>query len=227
MQSSGWFRYLLSFLRPQVVERLQNDLNPMLEVAYENGRLQLHGATVNYSFGNLQKVFRSAFEHYRVLQRRPARVLILGFGAGSVAQLLLERPYDFELTGVEHDPAVLALGQRYFRLDELLRQLKPELVVEDAVEFVKQESRVWDLVIVDLFVDDTVPTTAQQPSFLEALRGILADKGLLMFNFIADTREKQLAFDQFRELFGVFFPAFEVYKVFGNRVLVVDSAALV
>jgi len=51
-------------------------------------------------------------------ERSPWRVLVLGLGAGTVARVLAGEERDIKVTGVELDPAVVDLGQKYFALSE-------------------------------------------------------------------------------------------------------------
>src|SRR5258708_17906776 len=51
----------------------------------------------------------------------PGRALLLGLGAGTVAQLLARRCPDTALVGVERDPEVLVVAREAFALDSLAR----------------------------------------------------------------------------------------------------------
>ncbi len=79
---------------------------------------------------------------------RPRRVLLLGLGAGSVARALRALDPEAEIVGVELNPEVLRLARRHFDLDEL----GLELVVGDALEYLRRERRRFDLIVEDLFV---------------------------------------------------------------------------
>ena len=79
---------------------------------------------------------------------RPRRVLLLGLAAGSVARAVRALDPDAELVGVELDREVIRLARRHFGLD----RLGIELVVGDALEFLRHDPRRFDLVVEDLFV---------------------------------------------------------------------------
>lgn len=221
----SWIQRFRSYLRPIVIERRSTEHNPHLEVALENGKLVLNAQRVNYSFGSLQRVFRSVFDHYNVRNRPIKRVLMLGFGAGSIAELLLEYGKAYQITGVEVDAEVIDLAKKYFNLMQLEERFALEIVVQNAITFAKEESRTWDLVLVDLFIDDLVPALAQKPAFLEDLRGLVAPKGMVIFNRITDSPLGKETQQQFLELFRIFFPFYEVYHTLGNSLTVVDLAA--
>ena len=79
---------------------------------------------------------------------RPRRVLLLGLAAGSVARALRALDPEAEIVGVERNPEVLRLARRHFDLD----RLGVELVVGDALEYLRRERRRFDLIVEDLFV---------------------------------------------------------------------------
>jgi spermidine synthase len=82
-----------------------------------------------------------------VRTRRP-RVLLLGLAAGSVARAIRALAPAAEIVGVEIDREVLRAARRVFGLGELC----VEVVVDDALRFLRRERRRFDLVVEDLFV---------------------------------------------------------------------------
>lgn len=98
-----------------------------------------------------------------LLERRPRRqVLLLGLGAGSVAQAVRALDPDARIVGVELDPGVVRLARRHFGLD----RLGVELVIGDALEFLKRDRQRFDLIVEDLFVGP--PRTVRKPQWLLA-----------------------------------------------------------
>ena len=79
---------------------------------------------------------------------RPRRVLLLGLAAGSVGRALRALDPDAEIVGVELDREVLRLARLHFGLG----RLGIEIVVGDALEFLRHERRRFDLIVEDLFV---------------------------------------------------------------------------
>ena len=139
----------------------------------------LNSQNVNYSFGKLDKVFRSAFEQLELEQRAVESVLLLGLGAGNVPQLLRKSNPKAKVTALEFDPEVIRLGKQYFGLSDLPNL---EIVIGDAFQFIPTCTVTFDLIIVDLFVDEEVPEAASSQDFLENLALLLSKNGLLVFN---------------------------------------------
>lgn len=176
------WRYIKSYFREEVVEHGNSTISPGLQVWYAYGRYMLNTANVNYSFGRLDKVFRSAFRQLRVEQRGMKRVLLLGLGAGNVPAILREVDPGIEVVAVEIDPEVVRLGRTYFGLQE-----GPGLRVEiaDAIDWVAGCRERFDMVVVDLFVDAEVPAAACKPTFLLRLADLIGPGGLVVFNRLA------------------------------------------
>jgi spermidine synthase len=81
-------------------------------------------------------------------RKRPRRVLLLGLAAGSVGRAVRVLDPDAEIVGVERDREVVRLARRHFDLD----RLRIELVIGDALEYLRRERRRFDLIVEDLFV---------------------------------------------------------------------------
>jgi len=177
------WNYLLSFVTGRIIETAPGDPNPCLEVQLVNGRYVLNTRKVNYSFGNLHKVFREAFRQVHIESYPIRTVLILGFGAGSVASILLdEYGMPCTVTGVEADAQVVRLYEKYFR-----RTGHPVTVVNaDAFHFMTNNRATFDLIVVDIFVDDVVPPLFETLEFLVMLKNASSPGGLAIFNKMVD-----------------------------------------
>ena len=194
--------FLRSYLSQQVLDRSRPGVHPPVRVVMRNGRKRLDGPTVNYSFGTLHEIFAEALRHVDLRAAAPRSVLLLGLGAGSVVTLLRrEHRIQAPIVAVEVDAEVVRLGAEHFGLS---RWLNLEVVVGDALEFVTTDRRQFDLVLVDVFVDASVPAPFRQRSFLAALRERLSPGGLLLHNLIADAAHQEDLTDFERQIATVF-----------------------
>jgi spermidine synthase len=119
----------------------------------------------------------------------PGRALLLGLGAGTVAQLLAQRCPDTALVGVERDPEVLVVAREAFALDSLARL---EIVEADAFTWVAEHAvsapGTFDLICLDLFeAGRLAPGTLATP-FLRQLAVLLAPGGTLTVNLMVTAR---------------------------------------
>jgi predicted O-methyltransferase YrrM len=212
--SSRLFQKLKSFVSDNIIETRPSTISGELEVWYQNGKYVLHSPDANYSFDTLHRVFQKAFKRFEVKKRNPKNVLVLGFGAGSVATILCdELKLSPHITGVELDPEIIALAKKYFDLD---RFSKLSIHLGDAAEFVQQEKTVYDLVVSDVFVDKQIPENLIQESYIENLIRLTAIGGMGMMNIIVETKAQREAQKQIIHWFnnrGVQTEAFRVSSI--------------
>ncbi len=116
-------------------------------------------------------------------ETRRRRLLILGLGGGAAAHWLRELAPRAEIIGVERDHEVADAARRYFGVD----RLRVDVVVADALQFLRQERRRFDLIIEDVFVGPNrsirKPPWLPEPG-LELVWRRLAPGGLLACNTI-------------------------------------------
>jgi spermidine synthase len=220
-ERANLLRLAQSYLVKRILDSRSTPHNPVLEVVLVNGRCVLNSRSVNYSFGSLHRVFEEAFARLHLEKHRFRDALLLGCGAGSVVQILRGRySSDCAITAVEIDPVVIELAREHFLID---RVKGLEIVCADAREFVEHEKRRFDLVVVDLFVDDQVPAPFRTREFLESLRKLLAPGGWLVFNAIDDTKEAEAEADELERSLNVVFPGFTRLDLTGNRIFRVTA----
>ncbi len=172
---------LFSWIWPVRVKRLKGKLSPVLEITFENGKKVLNAGEVNYSFGALHDVFRVALQKAKVVEHPPEQVLILGFGAGSVASILVEEyGFDPQITGVEADPEVIRLAREEFRAEQRFPSL--DLENTTAERFVATTDKKFDLIAVDVFVEAEVPESCRTDEFLAGLYKCLLPGGRVVYN---------------------------------------------
>jgi spermidine synthase len=169
-----------------------------------NGKYMLNSLNSNYSCGMLQKVFEIEFDKIKLKERKIKDVLVLGFGAGSVASILLEDyKMDCNITGVEKDEKVISLGLKYFNTS---RFKNTNVINADAVDFMMQNKELFDLVVIDVYVDNLVPQSCETESFLKQVKKSLHINGLVVFNKmifdeVSDRSAKRL-FETFSRVMG-------------------------
>lgn len=176
--------------------RCHSPLNGHLEVWYRSGKPMLTTPNTTYSYGTLYQMFKQIFQEIQLEQKSIQRVLILGFGVGSVASVLLEDlAIDCEIDAVEHDPEIIHLGKRYFNTQRFGKRLS--IFQEDAYAFIHQCAKRYDLILVDLFRDTEVPLKFQSNPFIEKICQLAHPQGMVLFNKITHTG---IQIDQYRYL---------------------------
>ncbi len=203
MQAPHW-KKLLSHLFELHIESAPSSYNPHLYVSLKGGRYQLSTANAVYSYENLYTNFLYAFRQIGLEQLPVQDVLVLGLGLGSIPQML-EQDFGcaYRYTAVEVDENVIYLANRY-GLDELSSPITT--ICADAYTYMLQNEEPYDMICMDIFLDDVVPAEFESPEFLDALRSSLSPGGLLLYNRLAAKPED---LRQAREFFeGPFLAAF-------------------
>lgn len=171
---------IISYIIPITLEKCKGDITPQLEVTIENGIYVLNTKQVNYSFGGLHKVFEYIFEKEKIEELKIKNVLILGFGAGDVADMLLKKyRFNCSIIGVEKDPVVIKLTKKYFNIQQFNTIT---LLNRGAFDFVQSCEQQFDLIVIDVFVDAKVPKIIDQESFLCHIKRLKANSGIIFFN---------------------------------------------
>lgn len=154
-----------------------------LKLAYESGHLVVNSARANQSWGALHEVWQQCFTEERIAESNPGNVLILGFGAGSIASILRkELALKSAITGVDGDPVMLDLARRTFQIERLGRL---RLVEMDAMEFLTRVNGSFDLVLVDLFHELDLAPGVDEADFTDRLAECTGPDGKLCFNTVA------------------------------------------
>jgi len=191
------FRQILSFLYPQVLEKINSPISGEIKVIEQFGKRRLEIGGMTQSGGIVKEIWEKGLREIRryndiTRQRykdtRMERVLVLGLGGGDVVRILISnikyQISNINITGVEINPEIIRFGKKYFGLGRIKNL---EIVIADAVRFVNQQfSRLtiqpFDLILVDLYQGREIPAGCQGERFLQSLKGLRGLKGLIVFN---------------------------------------------
>lgn len=207
--------YLSSFAGEQLIAHYPSKVGPDIEVCLINGRYQINAGSVNYSFGPLHDAFRRYFNIDPPLLDKDASILILGFGAGSVASILRsERNLPNPITGIELDEMMVKAGQDHFNIGKLV---DVEIVIDDAYEFIKNCERQFGLIVVDIYIDDEVPEKFMTQDFIAELSRCINSGGKLVFNKLVSDKKTASELEQLEKVFRSFFNEVKTIKIPINK----------
>jgi len=172
---------ILSYLIPIKIHTEKSTLSKTLEVTWANGNLVLDSENTNYSYGSLQRVLKYGLKKIGFSKiKKMENVLVLGVAGGSVIKTLInDIKYQGKITGVDIDPDIIKLANTYFKLNEI-PQL--QIVISDAFEFTLKTKEKYDLVIIDVFQDTTMPNFLFESFFINRICVLLKSKGYILFN---------------------------------------------
>ena len=197
-----FLKKFLSYLVPYRIEQQSGKVTPILEVTLESGKLVLNTDKVNYSYGSLGEIFERTFKQIELTKRKVNKALILGFGVGNVASLIEKSCTGSKIIGVDFDEVVIELGKKYFSTEKI-----KNLTVHhaDAYDFILKHKDSYDLIVVDLFVDDYTPTRFSEKIIMEAIEKNLSKNGLVCFNrFVNTEKNKAYTLELIQSITAVF-----------------------
>lgn len=213
------FTRMLSYLTEIQIEFIQSDYNTDLQVLLKNGRYQLCTPHAIYSYADKYDNFRLTFERLQLETNTINNVLLLGFGLGSIPYML-EKKFGkkYAYTGVELDEAVIYLASKYV-MDELKSEI--ELIHADAYAFISQNKIKYDLICIDIFIDDKIPEIFLTKEFLCLASETLSKNGCLLFNHLAhNVSDITQAKAYFNDIFSKVFPDGSYLDVNKNMLMV-------
>ena len=168
---------------------------------------------ITQSGGVVRDVWKSTLKKLKRQISDVKTCLILGLGGGSAAKLVGKFWPEVRITGVEIDPIMIKLGEKYMDLDKT----KTKVIIEDAFEFCTSHwpaspiqggslSTVhYDLILIDLYIGDKMPKKFEQKRFFRLVSGLLNEGGVAIFNrlYFGDKRPGTMRFgDRLGKIFS-------------------------
>lgn len=172
---------LFSYFIPINVYKKNSAVSQSLEVTWNNGELVLDSKNTNYSFGSLQRILRKGLKYIGYERIRNFKnILVLGVAAGSVIKTLVDEiKFEGKITGVEIDKEIITIANDFFKLDTIPNL---EIIIDDAFEFVLKTKDKYDLIIIDIFQDTTMPNFLFEDFFINRINYLLKTNGFILFN---------------------------------------------
>ena len=171
----------LSYFIPITIHKKNSTFSKSLEVTWNYGELVLDSANTNYSFGSLQRILKKGLKYIGFERiKKFESVLVLGVAGGSVIKTLVhDIHFKGNITGVEIDKEVIQIAKDYFKIDAINNL---NLVHDDAFEFVLKTTQKYDLIIIDVFQDTTMPNFLFEDFFIQRINNLLNINGFILFN---------------------------------------------
>ena len=163
--------------------------------------IQVEGLT--QSGGVMYSVWNTVLKKVKKETDIVGNALILGLGGGDAARLINKYWPEAKITGIEIDPEMVKLGQKYLGLDKSEVSIK----IQDARNFVKSQVKAkkkYDLILIDVYVGYEVPKKFTEKEFIKQVLKLTNKDGLAIFNRLYFGDKRKLAEIFHRELIKVF-----------------------
>jgi spermidine synthase len=195
-----WVSILASYIFPIRLKKRISTISGTLEINLVNGQRILDTEVSNYSYGALQRILRKGLFEMGMDDPNIRMILLLGLGGGSVIQTLREEfSCTAHITAVDIDPKVIAIAKDEFRID---RFADISIIEADAADYVFNAPELFDLIIVDVFIGNTIPTDFKTAKFIHSVCNKMKQGGKLLYNImnltmnLGEVRAIQEAFNE-------------------------------
>lgn len=163
---------ILSYLFPQKLEEISSPINGKIIVEKFRGKISVKVGGLSQSGGMVENLWNEALPEIKII---PKKILILGLGSGTLANLLLEKNPKAKITGVEIDKIMPILGRKYFNLKNNIK-----IKITDAEKYIDRNK--YDLIFIDLYLGENFPKKFEDNKFLLKIKRKSTKNGFVIFN---------------------------------------------
>ena len=159
-----------------------------------------------------------------LLKPEPKSILVAGLGGGSIPITLTELFPDAEIDVVEVDQAVVNVAEQFFFFEE---NPNMKVAVADARVFIKRAGllgKKYDYIVLDAFGGDYIPEHLLTLEFLQEVKAIMAEDGVLVANTFSTSRFYDHESVTYQRVFTEFFN-FKLPSS-GNRIIIAQLKPL-
>lgn len=187
------------FFFPQLIETVDSPVNGKIRIEYYHGSYRSIVAGYWQSGEYAEGIINSALKNIEINDSQIKKILLLGLGCGSMAQVLHNRFPQARIIGVDKDKVMVNLGKKYFDLQKI-KNLK--VVYEDAYEYLKHTLQpndklcFFDMIVSDLFIGCQTPSLFDSDKFIEMIFTRLSPNGIYISNR-SYIKQYQKSSDQF------------------------------
>jgi len=137
-----------------------------------------------------------------LVQDDPQRILIIGLGGGTLPEVYHSLFPEAEIIISEIDDAVLSVAEDFFEFEQTD---KIKVDIGDGRVYVKRaglRNETFDLVIIDAFNGEYIPEHLMTEEFLEEIKLLLPEDGILVSNTFSTSRLYDAESQTYQNVFG-------------------------
>lgn len=212
---------LRSHLTGQLAETQLRRRHQILNMDLDLGRMTLASETITRSFEDQADIFLQTFKKLKLKQRKLDNVLILGFGMGSVGNILKEKfKLTPEITAIEMNPLIIDISKKSVN-PEVAEHL--HLIQDDAYEYAMKETRRYDLICFDIYNDSFKEDRFKQLAFTEKLGQLMRSDAVLLYNTQNVNLKSEIQNKTYhKEVFSMLYPSSSSLESGANTIYIED-----
>jgi predicted membrane-bound spermidine synthase len=137
-----------------------------------------------YAYKSSELVFFYAKEIAEIAAQAPnkQRILVLGGGAFTLPRYLAEQYPQSQIDVVEIDPQLPDIAQEYFYYTA---PRNVRVTADDARAFLNRNATTYDIIIVDVYADSSVPFALTTKEYAQQVKRALSKNGVVIVNYVA------------------------------------------
>ncbi len=217
-----WYKIIWSYFSEILIDSASSEVNENIYVVLKNGQYQLCTQNAIYSYGSRYDNFRDTFLRLDMDNPHIEDVLVLGMGLGSIP-FMLETKFKKKMsfTCLELDEEIIQWADKYV-FDELKSYV--EVIHGDAFTFAYTTEQTYDMICIDVFVDDVIPEEFLEFDFINDLKDLLNDNGVIIFNHLGlYAKDIEFANIYYKDIFSKAFENPTLLKFKSNIMMVSDK----
>lgn len=177
---------LLSFIKSQTLAIYKSQYSGEIKVVQQFGQRKIYAGNLLQSGSIIKQLWQKPLS--QINKNKVTNILILGFGGGTAAQMLLKLYPNSQITGIEIDLSMIDIYEKYFQNDN---QKNIKVIHADCFHWVNKCSLKYDLILIDLYQGYDIPSRLYSTSFIHQIKNILQKNGIAIIN--------HLFFDQYKK----------------------------
>lgn len=222
-----------TYAQREIIHEERSQYRDVVVTEFNNQRCMLfnvHRGDMNQTCMDLRDPRRLVFSYTKMsfagllLNPHPRRILVAGLGGGTIPMAMRELFPDATIDVLEVDPAVVTVAHEFFdfREDDAMTAH-----VVDARVFIKRaglRGEQYDYIVLDAFSGEYIPEHLLSREFLEEVRAILTDDGVVVANTFSSSRLYDYESVTYQAVFGEFYN----FKLpgSGNRLILATKTEL-
>lgn len=190
-----------------------------IRIGYSYGHMTLFTGDVSQSGGEYISMWKKAVDYADKKKPKVMNCLMLGVGGGTAAFVVKAKYPAGKITGVEIDPQVINAAKEFFDVGKIGGF---QLIIDDACRWIHKNKTEFDLIIIDLFINDLNPGCSRTKEFLTGVKKLLKPSGSILYNSHF-RKEDPKEYEEFKVLFSKLYKRVEeIHRFPKNRVLFIS-----